>query len=631
MCGIAGCFHPGAGGDDQLGHVAAMAATIVHRGPDSAGQLIDRQAGLALGFRRLAIVDVTPTGDQPMSSASGRYVCVCNGEIYNHRDLRGELQGVAWRGTSDTEVMLAAFDRWGIAGALPRLHGMFAIAVWDRKEERLTLVRDRIGEKPLYYGLHGGTLLFGSELKALRAHPQFRADIDREALAAFMYASFVPAPRSIWSSTWKLPPGCHVSFSAGDLAVGRLPQPVAWWSLPTARSGSGLADRDGIEAVDALLRQVVAREMVADVPLGAFLSGGIDSSTIVALMQAQSTRPVQTFTIGIPDDAGLDESVFAERVAGHLGTDHHSLQVTPADARAVIPALATMYDEPFADASQIPTHLVAALARRHVTVSVSGDGGDELFGGYRRYLLAPSVARRTRWVPGVAARAGRASITGVPVRMWDRMRPGLGARAHRVAGLVDNHGVDDVYRRVFGTFEGLQLVTGHPFDPQALLASGGSAHPDGGTIDHMMRLDALTYLPDDICAKVDRASMAVGLEARMPFLDHSVVELAWSLPQRLLVRDRVSKWVLRQVLARYVPPGLTERPKAGFGIPLAAWLRGPLREWASDLLDHDSLHEDGYLDAGAIAVLWHDHCAGRRDHTNVLWNVLMFQEWLDAQ
>ena len=638
MCGIVGCFHPGAGGDGQLHHVAAMAATIVHRGPDAAGQLIDRDAGLALGFRRLAVVDLTPTGEQPRPSSSVRYVGVFNGDIYNHHDLRGELPGVAWRGTSDTEVMLAAFDRWGIVGALPRLNGMFAIAVWDRSERRLTLVRDRIGEKPLYYGLHGGTLLFGSELKALRAHPSFVADIDRDALAAYMYASFVPAPLSIWRSTWKLPPGHHVSFAADDLAAGRLPQPVAWWSLPAARSGSGLGlgDGDGIDALDSLLREVVAREMVADVPLGAFLSGGIDSSTIVALMQAQSPRPVQTFTIGIPDDAGLDESVFAERVAGHLGTDHHSLQVTPADARAVIPSLGAMYDEPFADASQIPTHLVAALARRHVTVSLSGDGGDELFGGYRRYQLAPSVARRTRRVPGVAARAGRASITGVPVRMWDRMRPGLGGRAHRAAGLLANGGVDDVYRRVFGTFEGLQLVAGHPYDPRTLLPAPerNATQPGDGTpaaIDRMMRLDALTYLPDDICAKVDRAAMAVSLETRMPFLDHTVVELAWGLPQRLLVRDGVSKWVLRQVLARYVPPELTERPKAGFGIPLAAWLRGPLREWADDLLDHDSLHEDGYLDAGAIAVLWDDHRSGRRDHTNVLWNVLMFQEWLDAQ
>jgi asparagine synthase (glutamine-hydrolysing) len=395
-----------------------------------------------------------------------------------------------------------------------------------------------------------------------------------------------------------------------------------------------LSDTDATDAVDALLREVVAREMVADVPLGAFLSGGIDSSTIVALMQAQSTRPVQTFTVGIPDDAGLDESAFAARVAAHLGTDHHALQVSAADARAVIPSLGTMYDEPFADASQIPTHLVSALARRHVTVSLSGDGGDELFGGYRRYLLAPSVARRTRRVPGVAARLGRASITGVPVRIWDRMQPGLGARAHRLAGLVANDGVDDVYHRVFGTFDGLHLVAGHPFDPHTLFAAvdgEAAATTPAGAVDRMMRLDALTYLPDDICAKVDRAAMAVSLETRMPFVDHAVVDLAWSLPQRLLVRDGVSKWVLREVLARYVPPALTERPKAGFGIPLAAWLRGPLREWADDLLDHDSLHADGYLDAGAIGVLWADHRSRRRDHTNVLWNVLMFQEWLDAQ
>ena len=631
MCGIVGCLHPGEGADALTAQVARMADTLVHRGPDGGDVWANETEGIALGFRRLAVVDLSPTGMQPMASHSGRYTVVFNGEIYNHGELREQLSGVAWRGSSDTETLLATFDRWGVVGALPRLVGMFAIAVWDHQQRTLTLARDRIGEKPMFYGVHRGVLLFGSELKALRAHPAFDGEVDGAALAAYLYASFVPAPQSIWRHTHKLPPGHHLTVGPGHLVGGTLPTPQAYWSLHEhARrpSANPMGDAEIIDRVDAVLRQAVSGQMVADVPLGAFLSGGIDSSLIVALMQALSSTPVSTFTIGIPGDAGLDESAYAARVAAHLGTRHHALQVTPSAAQAVIPMLGTMYDEPFADASQIPTHLVAALARQHVTVGLSGDGGDEVFGGYRRYLLAPTVARRTRHVPQLAARAGRASITGVPVRLWDRARPGLGARAHRLAGLVPNRGVEDVYRRVFGTTTGLGLVPGHRMDP----ASVFHALPDGpgDAVDRMMYRDSLTYLPDDICAKVDRAAMAVSLETRMPYVDHRVVELAWSLPQRALLRDGTTKWALRQVLARYVPPGLTERPKAGFGLPLAAWLREPLREWADDTLALGTVRAQGYLDAAAVQRLWAAHRSGRRDHTNVLWNVLMFQSWLQA-
>ena len=629
MCGIVGCFHPGARDDALLAAVAGMAATIVHRGPDAADRWADHTAGIALGFQRLAVVDTTPAGMQPMRSASGRYVVVYNGEVYNHTVLREQLSGVEWRGTSDTEVLTAAFDRWGVAGSLPRLEGMFALAVWDRVDRSVTLCRDRMGEKPLYYGMHGGALLFASELKALRAHPLFRGEVDRDALARFMYASFVPGPQSIWQATSKLPPGTSLTITAAAVAKGALPDPVPYWRLADhVERAAGLGDDEAIDRLDVLLRATVARQMVADVPLGAFLSGGVDSSTVVALMQAQSTQPVKTFTIGIPDDAGLDESASAAGVAAHLGTEHHALQVTPADARAVIPALGAMYDEPFADASQVPTHLVAALARQHVTVGLSGDGGDEMFGGYRRYLLAPTVARRTRLLPQPAARFGRASITGVPVRMWDRLQPGLGSRAHQLASLVPNRGVDDVYRQVFGSATGRALVLGHRLDPASIFDRLPATPAD--PVDRMMYRDTLTYLPDDICVKVDRAAMAVSLETRMPFLDHRVVEMAWSLPQHLLVRDGTSKWVLRQVLGRYVPPALTERPKLGFGIPLAAWLRGPLRDWADDLLAPAMLGADDYLDAAAVDRLWAAHRAGRRDHTKVLWNVLMFQSWLHS-
>lgn len=629
MCGIVGCFHPGERVETLRAVALAMAATIVHRGPDSDGLHVEEGAGLALGFRRLAVVDLTPTGSQPMASHSGRYVVVYNGEIYNHHQLRRELDGVAWRGTSDTEVMVAAFDHWGVAATLPRLEGMFALAVWDRTDRTLTLARDRIGEKPLYYGVHGGALLFGSELKALRAHTAFRAEIDRDALARYLYASFVPGPRSIFEGTWKLPPGTSLTIDAVAVSSGALPEPVPYWRLRDHVGRSAmLDDREAVDRLEALLLDAVGRQMEADVPLGAFLSGGIDSSTIVALMQAQSSRPVQTFTVAIPEAASLDESAFAAKVARHLGTDHRSLDVTAADARAVIPQLAAMYDEPFADSSQIPTHLVSALARRTVTVALSGDGGDEVFGGYRRYLLAPTVARRTRRLPAIAARSGRAAITGIPMRIWDRARPGLGSNAHRVAGLLTNRGVDDVYQRVFGAVEGAGLVSGHRVEPGSLFAGLGDEL--GSSTDRMMYRDAMTYLPDDICAKVDRAAMAVSLETRMPFLDHRVVEFAWSLPTTAHVRGDVTKWALRQVLARHVPTALTDRPKAGFGIPMGAWLCGPLREWADDLLTPSRVAADGYLDEVAVGRLWAAHRSGARDHTNVLWNVLMFQSWLHA-
>ncbi|MDO8364416.1 MAG: asparagine synthase (glutamine-hydrolyzing) [Actinomycetota bacterium] len=650
MCGIVGCFHPGATTGALAGQVAQMAATIVHRGPDAGDAWVDGQAGVAFGFRRLAILDLTAAGMQPMQSASGRYTVVFNGEIYNHHQLRAELAtGHSWRGTSDTEVMLAAIDRWGLAAALPRLHGMFAIALWDAHDRSLTLVRDRLGEKPLYYGVHGGALLFGSELKALRAHPSFHAAIDQRALAEYMYASFVPSPRSIFDATWKLPAGHVVTITAGDLRSATLPQPAPYWQLhahtrrgaassssstgTTGSAGSassaGSAEGELIDQLDALLRDAVARQMVADVPLGAFLSGGIDSSSIVALMQAQSARPVATFTIGVPEGGGLDESHFAAGVAAHLGTDHHVLQVTPAEARAVIPTLATMYDEPFADSSQIPTHLVSRLARHHVTVSLSGDGGDEVFGGYRRYLLAPRVAQRSRRLPQPVGRAGQAVLRGVPMHAWDRLRPGLGARVHQMAELLPNRGIDDVYGLVFGAPTGLGLVQGQPLAAAELFHR--LPHGPRDPVDSMMYRDALTYLPDDICTKVDRASMAVSLEGRMPFLDHRVVEFAWSLPQRMLLRDGASKWALRQVLARYVPPALTERPKAGFGLPMGAWLRGPLQEWAGDLLAAHTLQAEGLLRADRVAALWAQHRRGRADHTRVLWNVLMFQSWLHSR
>lgn len=629
MCGIAGCLTPGARAQELAEQVRAMSATIVHRGPDAHDALVIEHEGLAFGFQRLAIVDLTPTGMQPMTSHSGRYTVVFNGEVYNHRDLRGLLANTPWRGTSDTEVMLAAFERWGVRETLHRVHGMFAIALWDHQERSLTLVRDRRGEKPLYYGLQHGALLFGSELKALRAHPAFRSDLDRDALAAFMYASFVPSAMSIWEGTKKLPAANMVTIRPSDVTAGVLPDPECYWHLP-ARTSRTVGDFEAIESLDHHLREVIGRQLVADVPVGAFLSGGIDSSTIVALAQAISNQPLKTYTIGIPEDRGLDESLHAKAVAAHLGTDHHSLQVTPAEAREIIPGLGTMYDEPFADASQIPTHIVSRMARRDVTVALSGDGGDELFGGYRRYTLAPRVANRVRHIPRWLAAGGRASLRSLSARTYDRLRPGLGDEVHQIALLLSSTNADDVYLNVFGSDPRRQLVTGRTFDARSLFRNAVPENElDSDAIDRMMRFDALVYIPDDICVKVDRAAMAVSLETRMPYLDHGIAELAWNLPQHVLIRDGVTKWVLRQVLARYVPPALTERPKAGFGLPIAAWLRGPLREWADDLLSAEALAH-GHLDTDAVRKLWKAHRSGRHNYTRVLWNTLMFQEWLTS-
>ncbi|HAP76533.1 MAG TPA: asparagine synthase (glutamine-hydrolyzing), partial [Acidimicrobiaceae bacterium] len=532
---------------------------------------------MALAFRRLSVVDLSPSGLQPMPSASGRYIAVYNGELYNTDRLRAQLGDQRWRGTSDTEVLLAAIDRWGLVEALRRADGMFALAVWDRHEHTLTLARDRMGEKPLYYGVHDGVLLFGSELKAVRAHPAFRAAISTDALAAYAYAGYVPTPLSIYEHTWKVPHGSWVQFTAAHLRTGTLPAPQAYWSLPhndLHADGHGAAtDDDAIERLDAVLRDAVQRTMVADVPLGAFLSGGIDSSTIVAIMQATSSQPVRTFTIGLPHAHHLDESVAAARVARHLRTEHTTLDVTPADALAVVPSLPTLYDEPFADHSQIPTHLVAALARRHVTVALSGDGGDELFGGYTRYQAVTRVVRAADRVPSLLQRPVAVVMRGAARLLPHTWHDAPGARLARVAHLLPARSAEQVYRDVFAVWP----------DGSSVVSAGSNAAAVHGTLPNwptkadpvaaMMRADQASYLPDDICAKVDRAAMAVSLETRMPFLHRNVVEFAATVPAHQRIRGGDGKWLLRQVLGRYVPRELFDRPKAGFGVPLDDWLR----------------------------------------------------------
>lgn len=653
MCGFTGFLAASAApATDQIGWLRRMTDAIDHRGPDDAGYWCDGAHGIALGHRRLAIIDLSPAGQQPMRSCSSRFVLVFNGEIYNHLGIRSELEAGAgvggWRGRSDTETLLAGFEAWGIAATVERAIGMFAFAVWDRQTGLLTLGRDRIGEKPLYYGWQGrGTdavFLFGSELKALRTHPAWGAGIDRAALCLQLRHSYVPAPYSIYSGIAKLQPGCLLTVSAAR------PEPVLYryWSA-AQHCMAGLATpfagtpAQAIDALDSLLRDAVGAQMMADVPLGAFLSGGIDSSTIVALMQARSTRPVQTFSIGFHEQ-DYDEAPHARAVARHLGTDHTELYVTAAQAQAVIPRLPSMYDEPFSDSSQIPTFLVSQLARRHVTVSLSGDAGDELFCGYTRYGFAAHLWKSISAAPLPVRRLAARGITWVPVASWNRLARTLGPclppamrfantgdKLHKGAQVIACGSLDAVYLGLVSHWDDpvALVIGGH--EPATLLRDAAPALAGLGGIERMMALDTLTYLPDDILVKVDRAAMSVSLETRVPFLDHRVIELAARLPLALKLRGGVGKWVLRQVLYRYVPQALIERPKMGFGVPIGDWLRGPLRDWAETLLAESRLRSEGFFDPALLRTRWHEHLYGRRNWQYHLWDVLMFQSWLEQQ
>jgi asparagine synthase (glutamine-hydrolysing) len=648
MCGIAG-FMASTWPDAIESIGSRMADAIAHRGPDDSGIWTDPAAGVCLAHRRLAIIDLSPAGHQPMISRNGRFVLVFNGEIYNHIDIREELEAsgscVSWRGRSDTETLLAAFEYWNVDAVLPRVVGMFAFALWDRAERRLTLARDRFGEKPLYYGWVGDgaerAFIFGSELKALLRYPTFANSISRNALALYTQLCVIPAPYSIYEDVSKLPSGSLLTLDAKNLARREVHIEPYWRLTNVVLQGLERPFERDCEAVDALeevLRSAVARQAVADVPLGAFLSGGVDSSTIVALMQAQSRRSVKTFTVGF-EEAGFDEAPHARRVAQHLGTDHHEIVVTSADARSVIPQLPSLYDEPFADSSQIPTHLVAQCARTRVTVALSGDGGDELFCGYTRYLWARRVWAGVGWLSPSLRRAIGALIYVMPDVLWNvsgKMLPSadrvvrLGDKAQRLAHRLQTaRNIDDLYR---------SLVTEWP--PDARLVHGAdrvTIRLDdnlGGVVDaenRMMAWDALTYLQDDILTKVDRAAMGVSLETRVPFLDDRVFQLAWQLPLHMKLRGGQSKWALRQVLYRYVPRELIERPKAGFGIPVGEWFRGPLRDWAEALLDESRLSREGYLDAKLVRQTWKQHLSGHYDWTARLWSILMFQAWLEKE
>jgi len=649
MCGITGYLADPAGSTlIEVPLLARMTDALTHRGPDDEGHWIDSETGVALGHRRLAIVDLSPAGHQPMSSPCGKYQIVFNGEIYNHMVLRQQLDDhghkFAWRGHSDTETLLAAIEVWGLEETLKRCIGMFAIALWDRENKSLTLARDRLGEKPLYYGWQGtgrnACFLFGSELKALRVHPAFDGSIRRDALTLYLRHNYIPAPYSIYEGIYKLPPASilTISLARRDTAIQ-----TYWSAIDVAvRSAEERREWAPLEAVDELedlLKSAVSQQMMADVPLGAFLSGGIDSSTIVALMQASASKPVRTFSIGF-DEKGYNEAEHAKAVAKHLGTDHTELYVTPQQAMDVIPLLPTLYDEPFADSSQIPTYLVSQLAQQHVTVTLSGDAGDELFSGYTRYLTASGLWNKLSSVPTPLRRLVAKSITAISPQTWSalgnvlpsqRFKGNFGDKLHKGARVLGSTSINELYLGLVSHWTDPAGVVLQGHEPATLL-NGNSPDLRGlDAIERMMLLDTVSYLPDDILAKVDRAAMGVSLETRVPFLDHRVVEFAWKLPMNLKLREGVGKWVLRQVLYRHVPQALIDRPKMGFGVPIDSWLRGPLRDWAESLLDPARLRREGFFHPELIQIKWTEHQSGKRNWAYHLWDVLMFQAWLEAQ
>lgn len=646
MCGITGFIDCSAyrNQENMNNMIIKMTDTLLRRGPDDMGFMVDVEAGIALGHRRLSIIDLTVEGHQPMYSSGRRYVIVFNGEIYNYRSIGAELRGsgVSFRGHSDTEVLLAAVEKWGLNNTVKRLVGMFAFALWDKIEHKLFLVRDRAGEKPLYYGWMGNSFLFGSELKPLYAHPNFRMDIDRDALALYARYNYIPVPHTICRGIRKLLPGTVLTIDLNK--IGAYPEPENYWALEQIISEGKLTpfkggDNEAVEELEKVLTEAISGQMISDVPLGAFLSGGIDSSLIVAIMQSNSGQPVRTFSIGLREDA-YNEAFHAAKVAKYIGSDHTELYVHPDEARGVIPLLPELYDEPFADSSQIPTFLVAKLTRKKVTVSLSGDAGDELFGGYNRYFWAKNIWNWSGWIPQRIRKGSAVLAKTLSPTQWDscfnRISPVMpkafqhrlpGDKIYKMADIITEKSPDAMYKKLISTWLG----------PEELIL--GSREPDGiysqnrgGFIrdfsEQMMYYDFAAYLSNDILVKVDRACMGCSLESRVPFLDHRVIDFAWRLPLNMKIRDGKGKWLLRQLLYKYIPKEIIERPKMGFGIPIDSWLRGPLRDWCDSLLNEKRLKSEGFYHAEIVRQKWEEHLSGRRNWQYHLWNVLMFELWL---
>lgn len=643
MCGLCG-FQTNKSISDQALHsqILQMNETLTHRGPDDSGVWVDDKVGLSLAFKRLSILDLTAAGSQPMVSPCGRYVIAFNGEIYNHQELRDDLEKEGghfeWRGRSDTETLLAALRHWGVEKTLRLLNGMFAFAFWDRSKQVLFLARDRIGIKPIYYGRHNGTFLFGSELKALKEHPDFRGIVDRQALTLYLRHGYIPTPWSIYEGIYKIPPAHYIKVTNNGEAIS---DPLCYWNLgQIAEEGASHPVYDStqlIHKLDELLLDAVKIRMMADVPLGAFLSGGYDSSLVVALMQAQSTKPVQTFSIGFHEQK-YNEADYAKEVAAYLGTDHTELYVKPEDVFNVIPKIPSIWDEPFADSSQIPTYLVSRLTRLHVTVSLSGDGGDEQFFGYNRYSKGAKVGRFYGLVPGLVRKSFGSMLGTLPVHPLNKVGgflpgslkyPLLGDRLRKFSALIKEPTMIDFYHYLISHWKNPAEIVINGSEPKTIFDSCDKLPNLPSIKEQMMYLDAVTYLPDDILTKVDRASMAVSLEARVPLLDHRIVEFGWRVPTSLKYHQGQRKWLLRQVLYKYLPQELMDRPKMGFGVPIEHWLREPLKDWSESLLDEKRLREEGYFTPKPIRKMWSEHLSGERKWHYYLWDVLMFQAWLE--
>jgi asparagine synthase (glutamine-hydrolysing) len=650
MCGINGFYSKSSSTFNNV--IIKMNSAISHRGPDTNGSWMDKDSGIVLGHQRLSIIDLSTTGNQPMRSNSERFILTYNGEIYNHLEIRKELEkinsNVNWRGNSDTETLLEAIDFWGIDITLNKIDGMFAFVIWDKKNRCLILARDRIGEKPLYYGYQGEgdekVFLFGSELKALKVHPQFKGEINRDAIALQLRHNCIPAPYSIYRDIYKLLPGNYLKFKESDLKKNLIPASKIYWSLvETAIYGNNNqlqnSEKDIKEELEKQLKLSVKKQMISDVPLGAFLSGGIDSSTIVSLMQSQSIKPIKTFTIGF-EESEYSEAKYAKKIAKHIGTHHTELYISSKKAMDVIPKLPTVYDEPFSDSSQIPTFLVSQLSKEHVKVALSGDGGDELFCGYNRYLVGKKLSAILNLIPLTLRKSVSSSIKLISEENWTKISKFLpvlnkysnfGDKVYKGTNALEAKTIYDMYYSLCSHWKNPTEAVLNSIEPGTLLTEFKPKLDDLNDQQQMMVLDLLTYLPNDILVKIDRAAMASSLETRAPFLDHKLIEYVWKVPHSLKFKNNQGKWILRKILAKYVPKNLIERPKMGFGVPIDMWLRGPLKDWAENLLSEKRLKQEGYFDSKLIRMKWEEHLSGNRNWQSDLWNILMFQAWIDAE